>query len=50
MKLKDKYISNADNEINPDSKKIVLPDDAYAVIEYLNEICKHLEKWRVSNG
>ena len=38
MSFKSRYISTSENKINPDPKKIILSDDAYAIVEQLEAI------------
>jgi hypothetical protein len=38
MGFKDRYISETENQTNPDPKKVVLSNDAYAVGEMLENI------------
>ena len=40
MEFKDKYISAAEKAIDTKSKKTVLSDDAFAIVEYLDILIK----------
>jgi len=46
MEFKDKYISNKENSVKPDAKKMVLSDDAYAISEMINVLIQRIEKAR----
>lgn len=38
MRLKEKYISNSENNKKPDAKKTILTDDAYAICELIENL------------
>ena len=51
MKFGDKYILSEDSLKPENSKKVVIGNDAYAVVEMLQNLINQLEKNRVSiNG
>ena len=47
MEFADKYISEKENKSNPDVKKIILSNDAYAVGEMLQNLINKLEHMRL---
>lgn len=47
MKFSDKYISEKENAENPDIKKIILSNDAYAIGEMIDELIKKVDYLRL---
>jgi len=48
--FKDKYISEAENAVTPDAKKILISNDAFAIGEMMEALIKIIDKTRVSLG
>ena len=48
MEFEEKYISQAENILNPNMKKVLLSNDAYAISEMLNGLIKNINALRVA--
>ena len=42
MEIKDKYISEHDNNVKPDHKKVIISDEAYALIEIIQDLISRM--------
>ena len=48
MKFDEKYINTTENKVKEDKSKVLLSDDAYAIVEFIDLLIKKVEHLRLS--